>query len=106
MVFAFYLYSLFLLLHARRPDYRGHAVYKLRSEQNVGVVEHAILQGHYQELGPLEVGLQPARRQWLGQLARNGSHCADVLGVGEVEGSVDLVEDVHRCRLEQEQSEH
>jgi len=48
------------------------------------------LEGDDEELGLAEVRAQ---------------HDADVLGVGEVEGSVDLVEDVHRGRLEEQQRE-
>jgi hypothetical protein len=56
--------------------HRGHPVHKLGAEENVGVVEHAVLEGHDYELGAPEVGLE---------------HVADVLGVTEVQCSVHFV---------------
>ena len=54
----------------------GHSVDELGPEQNVGVVEHAVLERHHDELGALEVGLE---------------HVANVLGVTEIQGRVHLV---------------
>ena len=57
------------------PAHSGHTVHELGPEEDVGVVEHAVLEGHHDELGVLEVGLQ---------------HVPDVLGVAQVKGSVHL----------------
>ena len=70
------------------PAHSGHAINKLGAEQDVGIVEHTVLQGHNNELWMLEVGLQ---------------HVTDVLGVAQVKGRVHLIENVERGRLEQQQ---
>ena len=54
----------------------GHPVNELGAEQDVGVVEHAVLERDHDELGALEVGLE---------------HVANVLGVTEIQGRVHLV---------------
>ncbi len=54
----------------------GHPVHKLGAEEDVGVVEHPVLERDDDELGAPEVGLQ---------------HVADVLGVTQVQGRVHLV---------------
>lgn len=59
------------------------------AEDAVGVLEHAVLQGHHDELGALEASLDQA---------------TDVLGVGQVQRGVDLVENVHWRRLELQES--
>ena len=75
----------------RRPRDRRHAVHELRPEDDVRVVEHALLERDDDELRRLEVGPE---------------HDADVLRVGQVEGRVYFVEDVHRRRLEEEHGQH
>lgn len=70
--------------------HRGHPVHELRPEEHVGVIEHAVLEADHDELRVLEVVLE---------------HLSDVLRVGEVEGGVNLVQDVEGRRLEEEQGE-
>ena len=68
--------------HLRRRQRLHHtrALLEPGAENPIGILEHAILQAHDDELRPAEPGFdQPA----------------DVLGVGQVERSVDFVEDVH-----------
>lgn len=53
----------------------GDAVDELGAEQHVGVVEHALLQGHHDELGLREVRLD---------------HAPDVLRVAQVQRRIHL----------------
>lgn len=51
-------------LAERRPRHRGHAVHKLGFEQDVGVREHAVFEGHDYELqekswGKMRDGREP-----------------------------------------------
>lgn len=50
------------------------------AEDAVGILEHAILQGHHDELRALEASLDQA---------------TNVLGMGQIQRGVDLVENVH-----------
>mmetsp|Transcript_9488 Transcript_9488/g.23970 ORF Transcript_9488/g.23970 Transcript_9488/m.23970 type:complete len:387 (+) Transcript_9488:220-1380(+) len=71
--------------------YGRDAVDELRPEDDVCVVEHALLERDHHELRLREV------------LA---NHRTDVLRVAQVEGRVHLVQDVERRRLEEQQREH
>ena len=66
----------------RRPRDRRHAIHELRPEDDVRVVEHALLERDDDELRRLEVGAE---------------HHADVLRVRQVEGGIDLVQNIHRA---------
>ena len=59
-----------------------------RLEYAVRILEHSIFQAHDDELRALELRLDET---------------SNVLRVRQVESGVDLVQDVHRCRLELEQ---
>ena len=54
----------------------GHAVHKLGAKEDVGVVEHPVLEGDDDELGAPEVGLE---------------HVANVLRVAQVQRRVHFV---------------
>lgn len=58
----------------------GDAVHEFGAEDDVGVAEHALLQGHHYELGVGEVRLD---------------HAADVLRVAQVQRSIHL----HRHKM-------
>ena len=73
------------------PGDCGDTINKLCLEENVGVVEHSVLQRDNYELRVSEVRAQ---------------HLADVLGVGEIQCSVYLVQDVDRGGLEEEEREN
>ena len=60
------LFSTLLSLNLCGPGDRGHSINKLGSEENVGVVEHSVLERDHDELAVLEVVFQ---------------HLADVLSV-------------------------
>ena len=66
-------------------------VLELNLVQHVGVAEQTLLEGNNQELAVLEKTLD---------------HEADVLGVRQVQGGVDLVQDVQRGRLVLEQGKN
>lgn len=72
------------LLHIRRCESLDHtrAIHEPRPENAVRVRKHAILQTDDDELTAAEARADQA---------------TDVLGVGEIESGVDLVEDVHGC---------
>lgn len=72
------------LLHIRRRERLDHtrAVHEPCPENAVRVREHAVLQTDDDELTAAEACADQA---------------TDVLGVGEIESGVDLVEDVHGC---------
>lgn len=61
---------------------------KLRAEEHVGVLEHALLERHDDELRVLEVVFD---------------HRANILCVAQVERRIHLVQNVHRCRFEEQQ---
>ena len=74
-----------------RGDGAGHgrnAVDELGAEEHVGIVEHALLEGHYDELGVREVGLD---------------HVPDVLRVAQVQSCINLSQQCsaasHRLRV-------
>mmetsp|Transcript_56421 Transcript_56421/g.175010 ORF Transcript_56421/g.175010 Transcript_56421/m.175010 type:complete len:389 (+) Transcript_56421:163-1329(+) len=67
------------------------AINEARAEEDIRVVEHALLEGHHDELRVGE--MRP-------------DHVADVLCMAQVQGRVDLVKDVHRRRLEEQEREH
>lgn len=75
------------LFHIGRSQRLHNAVPLAEScpEDAVGVLEHAVLQRDDDELRSLEAGLDQT---------------ADVLRVRHIEGSVNLVQNVHRCRFE------
>merc|ERR1719424_1692124 len=66
----------------------GGAIHKACSEKDVGVVEHAFLQRDDDKLGMRKVCAY---------------HVADVLCVAEIESRVNLIQDVHRARLEEQE---
>ena len=78
------------LERGHRPGDGGHAVDEFGPEDAVGVVEHALLQGHHNELRIGEV---------------RADHATDVLRVAQVQRGVNLVQDVNRRRLEQQKRE-
>jgi hypothetical protein len=65
------------------------AVAEFGLEQDIRVCEETFLQRNDNELRAFE---------------SRSEELANVLGMGQIEGGVDLVEDVHGCRLELEQS--
>ena len=69
---------------------RRHAVDELGLEENVSVVEHAILERDHDELRVSEVGAQ---------------HLADVLGVRKIQRRVNFVQNVQRRGFEQKHRE-
>jgi hypothetical protein len=60
-----------------------------RPEKDIGIRKQPLLQGHHDELRTLE----PCTEQ-----------LADVLCMRQIEGGVDLIEDVHWCWLELQES--
>lgn len=59
------------------------------TEDAVGVLEHAVLQGHHNELRALEASLNQS---------------TNVLGMRQIERGVDLIENVHWRRFELQES--
>mmetsp|Transcript_761 Transcript_761/g.2465 ORF Transcript_761/g.2465 Transcript_761/m.2465 type:complete len:274 (+) Transcript_761:1157-1978(+) len=74
-----------------RASHGANAIHKLGPEEDVGVVEHPLLERHDDELRVGEVALE---------------HRADVLRVGQVQRGIDLVQDVHGCRFEEKHGQH
>mmetsp|Transcript_126419 Transcript_126419/g.307199 ORF Transcript_126419/g.307199 Transcript_126419/m.307199 type:complete len:273 (+) Transcript_126419:101-919(+) len=72
------------------PGHSRNTIHKLGAEDNVGVVEHPLLERHHNELRLAEMCPQ---------------HGANVLRVRKVQRRVNLIEDVHRSGLEQQQRE-
>merc|ERR1711865_751696 len=70
--------------------YLGGAVYKASAEKDVRMVEHARLQGDNDELRVRKV---------------SADHVANILCVAEIQGRINLVQDVHRRWLEEQQGE-
>ena len=64
------------------------AINELGLEKYVGVVPHALLQRYDQELRLRKVFLQ---------------HHTDILCVGQVQGRIDLIQNIQRSRLESQQ---
>ena len=52
-----------LLLHV--PRHRGNPINKLGLEENVGIVEHPILQGHHNKLGERKEAIDGIRTGWV-----------------------------------------
>lgn len=79
------------LLHVcwRQRLHHTGTLAEARSEDTIGILEHAILETDDDELRALESRLDEA---------------TDVLGVGQIESGVDFVKNVHRCWLELEKS--
>ena len=80
------------LLQIRRRQALNNtsAIHEPRPEYPVRILEHAILERHHDELRSMEPRLdQPT----------------DILRVREVQGGVDLVQNVHGCRLELQEGE-
>jgi hypothetical protein len=67
------------------------AVHKARPKNAIRILKHAVLQTDYNKLTPFEPRFEQA---------------ADILGMAEIEGGVDLVEDVHRGWFELQESHY
>ena len=72
------------------PRHRRHPLNEFRAKKNVGIVEHAVFQRHNNKLRLFKMLFE---------------HDADILSVGQIQGSVHLVEDVDGRRFEQQHSQ-
>lgn len=82
--------QLFQLPGRHHRDDTG-AFTKSRPKNPICVLEHAVLQTDNDKLRILKPSLNDS---------------TDVLGVGQIEGGVDFVKNVHGCRLELQKSEN
>ena len=78
------------LLYMSSSLYSGHTVDKLCAKEDVGIVEHAVLERDDNELGVLEVSLE---------------HEPDILRVRQIQRRVHLVQNVERGWPEQQEAE-
>lgn len=84
----------------------GHAIDKLRLKEDIGVREHAILQGHHHKLQGENLNiitvcfLKPLLQLCVHVLPHLrvpkmcAQHLSNVLCVGQIQGGINLVEDV------------
>lgn len=91
---------------------RGHAIDKLGLKEDVGVREHAILQGHHyklrgENLNAINLHLRASSTiacpclAYLRVSKMGAQHLPNVLCVGQIQGSVNLIKDVYGGGFEQ-----